>query len=448
MSTYTPIATQTLGTATSSVIFSSIPQGYTDLVLVISAKNSVGQNYETWLRFNEDSTSSYSQTFLQNYGGSTQAGRNANITEIRPGKMNTTSFDANIIHINSYSNSTTYKTTLSLHNNAEFVTGAMVGTWRNTNAITRIDAICESGANYTSGSTFTLYGIQTGNRLAKADGGTTVTTDGSYWYHTFKTSGAFIPKQALTVDYLVVAGGGGGASGSGNADCGSSAGGGGGYRTFTSASLTSETPYIVTIGSGGVGAASIAGGNNGTKGSTSTFLTNSATGGGNGVSVGQVGVTGGSGGGGGADTPGKAGGSGNQGSYSPSEGSNGGVGGTNSGGGGGGAGGNGSNASGSTGGAGGVGSSTAISGGVTTGMGQLSSGSYYFAGGGGGGSRTGSAVSGGVGGGGAGGVGSSAGTAGTMNFGGGGGGGGGSLSVNSGNGGNGGSGIVIIKYAV
>ena len=34
MSTYEPIASQTLGSAAATVTFSSIPQGYTDLVLV------------------------------------------------------------------------------------------------------------------------------------------------------------------------------------------------------------------------------------------------------------------------------------------------------------------------------------------------------------------------------------------------------------------------------
>jgi hypothetical protein len=42
MSTYTPIATQTLGSAASSVIFSSIPQGYTDLVLIENGKVTSG----------------------------------------------------------------------------------------------------------------------------------------------------------------------------------------------------------------------------------------------------------------------------------------------------------------------------------------------------------------------------------------------------------------------
>lgn len=157
--TYIPIATNTLSSVGATVTFSSIPSTYTDLVLICNAKNTVAQNYEIWIRFNSDSGSNYSQTFAQNYANSTQSGKNSSITEIRPGKMNTTSFDATIINIQNYSNSTTYKTTINRYNNAEFVTGMSVGLWRNTNAITSVDVICESGANFAIGSNFSLYGI-------------------------------------------------------------------------------------------------------------------------------------------------------------------------------------------------------------------------------------------------------------------------------------------------
>ena len=58
MSTYTPIATQTLGSAAASVTFSSIPQGYTDLVLVDNVKSASGAgDSELDVRFNGDSGS-------------------------------------------------------------------------------------------------------------------------------------------------------------------------------------------------------------------------------------------------------------------------------------------------------------------------------------------------------------------------------------------------------
>jgi hypothetical protein len=50
-------------------------------------------------------------------------------------------------------------------------------------------------------------------------------TDGTYWYHTFVSSGTFTPQKAISCDYLVVAGGGGGGQ-----DDNGAGGGAGGLR--------------------------------------------------------------------------------------------------------------------------------------------------------------------------------------------------------------------------
>jgi len=55
MSTYTPIATQTLSSAVTSVTFSSIPQTYTDLILVMNVTNSSATVYKA-LQFNTDTS--------------------------------------------------------------------------------------------------------------------------------------------------------------------------------------------------------------------------------------------------------------------------------------------------------------------------------------------------------------------------------------------------------
>jgi hypothetical protein len=69
-------------------------------------------------------------------------------------------YGINILHINNYSNSTTYKTVLARGNAATNLVEAFVGLWRNTNAITSISIICQNSKNFGSGSTFTLYGIK------------------------------------------------------------------------------------------------------------------------------------------------------------------------------------------------------------------------------------------------------------------------------------------------
>jgi hypothetical protein len=306
MSTYEPIATQTLGSAAASVTFSSIPQGYTDLVIVQSSQTSAG-GY-TRITFNSDTGSNYSNT--QMYGSGTTAGtsRTSSLSYMQTG-YNTASVQVgHIYQIMNYSNATTYKTALTRWNDTSDTVGASVGLWRNTNAITSI-TLTQGSGNYNTGSTFSIYGIQVGQAAQKAQGGNIVTTDGTYVYHTFTSSGSFIPSQALTADYLVVAGGGGGGLGTGAGDYGAGGGAGGMRCTVTATggggslesalSLSSGKSYPVIVGAGG--AAQISTGLAGNNGNNSVFatITSTAGGGGAGGTSGQTGKNGGSGGGGG-----------------------------------------------------------------------------------------------------------------------------------------------------
>ena len=444
MSTYTPIASQTLSTSAPSVTFSSIPQGYTDLVLVVSGSGSAANDVR--LQFNNDTSSSYSYTTLSGTGSAAVSARTSNETSVPltyyGGVSTTLGATVQTGYIMNYSNSVTNKTLLTRSNNANVGVDANAGLWRNTSAINTIKVFPPT-ANFALGTIISLYGIQVGQAAQKAQGGNIVTTDGTYVYHTFTSSGAFIPSQALTVDYLVVAGGGGGGATPGGG------GGGGGYRTSIGGSALSVTakPYPVIVGAGGAGGLSGGYFNPGSSGANSVFATITSTGGGYGGGYNGAGGAGGSGGGGGASNPsGGTGGAGNAGSYSPSEGNAGGSGFNYSaptdgtGGGGGGASAPGTNAGASQSGNGGNGTANLISGTSIT-----------YAGGGGGGCYNDVAQgSGGTGGGGAGGVQSATGTngtAGTVNLGGGGGGGSQGTDNSLGGGGNGGSGIVIIRYA-
>ena len=83
------------------------------------------------------------------------------------------------------------------------------GLWSDTAAITSISLVPFIGTLFSQHSTATLYGIGdvTASKFAKATGGV-ITYDANYVYHTYPYSGNFTPNTALTVDYLVVAGGG------------------------------------------------------------------------------------------------------------------------------------------------------------------------------------------------------------------------------------------------
>lgn len=156
--TYDSIQTHTLTSNAPSVTFSSIPQTYTDLVMVINATNTTGNNYELFVTFNSDTGSNYSETFLHNYNNTTESIRYTGNTKLRSFK--TASTPGGIIaHFMNYSNTTTYKTVLWRYGAAVLFNGAAGGLWRSTSAITSITLTIESG-NISSGSTFSLYGIK------------------------------------------------------------------------------------------------------------------------------------------------------------------------------------------------------------------------------------------------------------------------------------------------
>ena len=60
-STYTPIATTTLGSAASSVTFSSISGSYTDLILITNP-SSATTDQSIYVQFNADTGTNYSMS--------------------------------------------------------------------------------------------------------------------------------------------------------------------------------------------------------------------------------------------------------------------------------------------------------------------------------------------------------------------------------------------------
>lgn len=161
-STYTPIATYTVsGTSTKDVTFSSIPSTYTDLVLVCGyARSSAGNNIS--MRFNSDTGTNYSETFMETNGTSIFKSRNSNDSSMRIAAIDggtSTGQATLIINVQNYSNTTTYKTAISRYSEANGYVGSAVGLWRNTAAINSIVIGLSSTVTWTDGSVLTLYGI-------------------------------------------------------------------------------------------------------------------------------------------------------------------------------------------------------------------------------------------------------------------------------------------------
>lgn len=157
--TYTQIASTTLGSAASDIIFSSIPSTYTDLVLVLVGKRTTGGG-NLYINLNNDSSALYSRTVL--FGTGTTAGsvRNSgqtSITDYYVG-LNASNDSVHIMNFMNYSNTTTNKTVLWRNGRADEATQAIVGLYRSTSAINQI-TLYTSGSTITAGSTASLYGI-------------------------------------------------------------------------------------------------------------------------------------------------------------------------------------------------------------------------------------------------------------------------------------------------
>jgi len=159
-STYTPIATQTLASATTTVTFSSIPQTYTDLILVFSGASTGTQGYRVGLGNGSiDTGTDYSETFLSGSGSAASSGRRTGYPAIVDPTVYTD--QQTIIHqFMNYSNTSTYKTVLYRSNSAGNEVTSGVALWRApSNAAINIITATAYTQNFVVGSTFTLYGI-------------------------------------------------------------------------------------------------------------------------------------------------------------------------------------------------------------------------------------------------------------------------------------------------
>jgi hypothetical protein len=167
----TRIAQQVLGSAASSVTFSSIPGSYTNLILTILGASSSGSyaNDQITYQANGDTGANYDYCFslcntgsLTGGGGSGAAGTSGNLCYL-PGTggpsgnagISTTKFVG-------YAQTTFRKQATSTGgwynpSNALWTINTW-NQWRSTAAITSLVLALGSGANFLAGSTFTLYG--------------------------------------------------------------------------------------------------------------------------------------------------------------------------------------------------------------------------------------------------------------------------------------------------
>ena len=157
--TYTLINSTTLTGSASDITFSSIPETYTDLVLVVaSLDNGAGR---TRLRVNGDSGTNYSRTNMCGNGTSAASYRGSNENQFDMSVIAGTSSTNPaflLINITDYANTTTYKSFLSHYSLASGAVELSAGLWRSTAAITSVTYLTQG--SLLSGTTAKLYGIE------------------------------------------------------------------------------------------------------------------------------------------------------------------------------------------------------------------------------------------------------------------------------------------------
>lgn len=165
--TYEPIASTTLGADAASYTFSSIPGTFTDLRLVVVGRSTrTAQTYDSlFLRFNGDTATNYSLTYIYGSGSAAGSGRASSQGRMQIGRFNHSNGNSNpgivTADIMSYANTNVFKTALgaSAASAENWPVARYVGLWRSTSAVTSIEVTVET-ASLASGATLSLYGIK------------------------------------------------------------------------------------------------------------------------------------------------------------------------------------------------------------------------------------------------------------------------------------------------
>jgi hypothetical protein len=167
----TLIATVNVGAGGSAGLdFTSIPQIYTDLLIVHSTRQSGGVSFAgVNTQFNSNATG-YSSRRLYGTGSSVASDGQSGNSAIPSGDANAASSTSNTfttvtMYVPNYSGSTNKSTSsdsVSENNATQAFQFMVAGLWANTAAITNI-AITPTNGNFVQHSSASLYGIKNGS---------------------------------------------------------------------------------------------------------------------------------------------------------------------------------------------------------------------------------------------------------------------------------------------
>ena len=172
--TYTLISSSTLGSSTSSVTFSSIPNTYTDLALRITARSTRASASSNGFTINlNGATSNYSYTELSQNGTTASSSRDTisgGNTYLYGGVIAASNLDANTfstfeIYIPAYTSSQNKPVSITsvMENNAStpYEQHLVSGLYSSTTTISSVTLkSSDGGFNFAANSSFYLYGIK------------------------------------------------------------------------------------------------------------------------------------------------------------------------------------------------------------------------------------------------------------------------------------------------
>ena len=153
--TYEPIATTTLSTATASVSFSSIPQTYTDLVLIVRGAATASAAAQITLNNNTSGIYDDLRLFSSTSAG-TDHSPNSGTMYVGGSAFTDGMF---IVNIFNYTNTNVGKSIMSRYSSPATLNAMCLTTFQSTAAVTSIE-VGVTSSTYVSGSNFTLYGIK------------------------------------------------------------------------------------------------------------------------------------------------------------------------------------------------------------------------------------------------------------------------------------------------
>ena len=156
--TYDKIQSYTANGSQSTITFSSIPSTYTDLILISGGSGngyieiSVGNG-------TIDTSTNYSRTYMYGDGSGVFSFRNTSADRLYNTFGETGNTGVSIINFMNYSNTNINKAIL-FRGDSLGATSITIGLWRSNSAINIIRIVGGGGANFTAGTTHTLYGIK------------------------------------------------------------------------------------------------------------------------------------------------------------------------------------------------------------------------------------------------------------------------------------------------